>query len=68
MNYFTENEDISYKIILTHEPDYTDIILSKYKVNLVLAGHSHNGQINIPYVKKLFLPYGSKNIMKTIIK
>lgn len=54
MNYFTDNEDISYKIILTHEPDYTDIILSKYKVNLVLAGHSHNGQINIPYVKNYF--------------
>ena len=68
MNYFTENEDISYKIILTHEPDYTDIILSKYKVNLVLAGHSHNGQINIPYVKKLFLPYGSKKYYENYYK
>ena len=68
MNYFTDNEDISYKIILTHEPDYTDIILSKYKVNLVLAGHSHNGQINIPYVKKLFLPYGSKKYYENYYK
>ena len=68
MNYFTDNEDISYRIILTHEPDYTDIILSKYKVNLVLAGHSHNGQINIPYVKKLFLPYGSKKYYENYYK
>ena len=68
MNYFTDNEDISYKIILTHKPDYTDIILSKYKVNLVLAGHSHNGQINIPYVKKLFLPYGSKKYYENYYK
>jgi len=60
MEYFTNNEDIGYKIILTHEPDYTDTILSKYDINLILSGHSHNGQINIPYLKKLFLPYGSK--------
>ena len=60
MEYFNENEDISYKIILTHEPDYTDTILNKYNVDLVLSGHSHNGQINIPYIKNIFLPYGSK--------
>lgn len=60
MEYFTNNEDIGYKIILTHEPDYTDTILNKYDVDLILSGHSHNGQINIPFLKKLFLPYGSK--------
>ena len=60
MEYFKDNEDISYKIILTHEPDYTDTILNKYDVNLILSGHSHNGQINIPYIKNIFLPYGSK--------
>ena len=32
----------------------------KYNVNLVLAGHSHNGQVNIPFIKNFFLPYGSK--------
>lgn len=60
MQYFTQNDDINYKIILVHEPDYTDTILSKYDVDLILSGHSHNGQINIPYIKKAFLPYGSK--------
>ena len=60
MEYFNENEDISYKIILAHEPDYTDTILNKYNINLILSGHSHNGQINIPYIKNIFLPYGSK--------
>lgn len=60
MEYFYDNEDISYKIILAHEPDYTDTIISKYDVDLVLSGHSHNGQINIPYIKKLFLPFGSE--------
>ena len=60
MEYFNNNDDINYKIILVHEPDYISEILNKYNVNLVLSGHSHNGQINIPYIKKLFLPYGSR--------
>lgn len=69
MNYFTENEDINYKIILVHEPDYIDTITSKYNnTNLVLVGHSHNGQINIPYIKKLLLPEGSKKYYNNYYK
>ena len=69
MNYFTENEDINYKIILVHEPDYIDTITSKYNnINLVLAGHSQNGQINIPYIKKLLLPEGSKKYYNNYYK
>ena len=30
MNYFNDNDDINYKIILVHEPDYIDTITSKY--------------------------------------
>lgn len=62
MSYFDNNDNINYKIILVHKPDYISDITSKYNdINLVLSGHSHNGQINIPYIKKLFLPNGSKN-------
>lgn len=68
MEYFSNNEDISYKIILSHEPDYIDTILSKYDINLVLSGHSHNGQINIPFIKTLFLPYGSKKYYENYYK
>lgn len=60
MEYFNDNEDINYKIILCHEPDYIDEIVKDYNVDLVLSGHSHNGQINIPYIKKFFLPKGSR--------
>lgn len=60
MEYFNGNDDISYKIILCHEPDYIDDIVKDYDIDLVLSGHSHNGQINIPYIKKFFLPKGSK--------
>lgn len=69
MTYFADNEDINYKIILVHEPDYIDIINSKYNdINIVLSGHSHNGQVNIPYVKKLFLPFGSRKYYENYYK
>lgn len=48
--YFNEegcNPDI-YTIALLHEPDSIDAIKEKYKINLALAGHSHNGGIRLP--------------------
>lgn len=40
--------DNLYTISLIHEPDVTDNIIEKYSVNLILAGHTHNGQIRVP--------------------
>lgn len=69
MSYFKDNDNINYKIILVHKPDYITNITSKYNdINLVLSGHSHNGQINIPYIKKLFLPNGSKEYYNSYYK
>lgn len=45
----THNSKI-YTICLLHETDSIDEILSKYKTDLFLSGHSHNGQIKIPFV------------------
>lgn len=57
MNYFKQNPDISYKIILIHEPDYVDQIINNYNdISLILGGHSHGGQINIPYLTKYYNP------------
>lgn len=48
-----------YKILLLHEPDFIDDV-TLLNSDIALSGHSHNGQINIPYLKKLFLPTGAK--------
>lgn len=55
IDYFENHDDISYKIILMHEPDYMKEVSNSSMFNLALAGHSLNGSINIPLVKNLFL-------------
>ena len=60
MSYFKDNEDIAYKIILVHEPDISGEIASDYSVNLILAGHSHGGQIRLPIIGPIYTPKYSK--------
>ncbi len=59
------NDDISYKIILVHEPDYADTIVDEYPdVNLILSGHSHNGQVRLPIIGALYKPAYARNYYK----
>ena len=51
--YFKETNSNSelYKIVAFHEPDLADYILDGYDADLLLAGHSHNGNIKLPFVR-----------------
>jgi uncharacterized protein len=42
-------------VMLVHEPDFADVV-SRYPVDLQLSGHSHGGQIRIPFLPPFYLP------------
>ena len=42
-------------ILLAHEPDFADHALG-HKIGLVLSGHTHGGQICVPFLPPLLLP------------
>lgn len=50
----------SFKILLCHEPDLADAA-SGLNVHLQLSGHSHGGQIKIPFLGPLVKPPLAKN-------
>lgn len=56
---------INYRIALIHEPDYINEFIYDYDISLVLAGHSHGGQVKIPGIRPLFLPEGCKKYYKS---
>jgi predicted MPP superfamily phosphohydrolase len=43
-------------ILLAHEPDVADIVAATGRFKLQLSGHSHGGQIVLPFVGPLRLP------------
>lgn len=44
-------------ILLMHEPDLADTYAQDGRISLQLSGHSHGGQIRLPLVGPLILPY-----------
>ncbi len=43
------------KVVLMHEPDYADVA-AQAEVDLQLSGHSHGGQVRLPFIGPLILP------------
>ena len=54
--------DGAYKVALFHAPAFFDKIAAR--VNLVLAGHTHGGQVRIPFVYPFWLPKGSGRFLE----
>lgn len=66
LNSFTNKKDTKkpiYNILLIHEPDFIDEI-DKNKFDLILSGHSHNGQVRFPIIGATILPPYAKKYYK----
>lgn len=59
-NYDIFDNDTNYfRIVLVHEPDSYDNIKDN-NINIMMSGHSHNGQVRIPFIGAIYTPTGSK--------
>jgi uncharacterized protein len=47
-------------ILLAHEPDFADTSAVMGRFDLQLSGHSHGGQVRLPFMKKFFPPLAYK--------
>ena len=48
-----------YKIFALHYPDKVDEVI-KYNFDLIIAGHSHNGQVRLPIIGTIITPDNAK--------
>jgi len=46
----------AFKILLSHSPDVITDIKKEMQIDLTLCGHTHGGQVNIPYLSHYFIP------------
>lgn len=48
-------------VLLAHEPDFIDLFAADPRLDLMLSGHTHGGQVNFPVFGAPYLPrYGRK--------
>lgn len=50
------------RVLLSHQPDAAELSLSGHRVDLMLCGHTHGGQVRLPMLGTPMVPsrYGSK--------
>ena len=54
-----------FRIMLAHNPDSADLFF-KSRMDMMLAGHTHGGQVNIPFWGTPVLPVQNKNYSRGI--
>jgi predicted MPP superfamily phosphohydrolase len=57
-------------ILLAHEPDYANRVLAHGGVDLMLSGHTHGGQVRLPFIgtPRYMLPPGGRRFIQGYFK
>ena len=58
-------------VLLAHEPDYADEVARSadvHPVDLQLSGHTHGGQLRVPFLPPLYLPEMGKKYVSGLFK
>lgn len=58
--YYNEENPPLFTIMLLHEPDTITNAMNSYNIDLAFAGHSHNGQVRLPFIGSLKTVKGAK--------
>jgi predicted MPP superfamily phosphohydrolase len=53
-------------ILLAHEPDFADVSSATRRFDLQLSGHSHGGQVGVPFLRRFVLPPFSQRYTRGI--
>ena len=64
---FKDVDDCECKILLAHNPDTADLNF-KTKIDLMICGHTHGGQVNIPFIGAPVLPVRNKKYSSGFIE
>lgn len=55
------------RILLCHNPDYAEMLPPEPRVDLMLAGHTHGGQVNLPILGPIILPIEHKKYAQGLV-
>jgi len=58
----------SLKILLSHNPEINRQLMPSHKIDLVLSGHTHGGQVSFPFIGTPFSPTQSEKYLKGLVR
>jgi len=58
----------SVKILLSHNPDINQHLIPAHRIDLVLSGHTHGGQITFPFLGAPFATHMNKRYLRGLVR